>query len=70
MKSPNRLRVLRAERRINQLDTAAKAKIVMGRYWKIENGYTEPTEDERVRLARALRTSIEELFPSSDVVVP
>lgn len=64
----NRLRVLRADRRITQLDTAVKAGIVVTRYWKIENGYVEPTADERGKIARALRTSVAEAFPSSESI--
>lgn len=63
MKHSNRLRVLRAEKRLTQLDTAARAKVGITRYWKIENGYTEPTQAERVALARSLRVSEAEAFP-------
>ena len=64
MKASNRLRVLRAERRITQLDLALKARITLNRYWRIENGYLNPTPEERERLARALRASPGEAFPS------
>lgn len=61
----NRLRVLRAEKRLTQLDTAARAKVSIARYWKIENGYTEPTSSERAALARALRVEESEAFPQA-----
>ena len=61
MKYPNRLRVIRAERACSQLDTALKAKITEGRYWRIENGYVVPTEDERARIAAALKVPVADL---------
>lgn len=64
MKYPNRLRVQRAERRITQIDTALKANIPHSRYWRIENGYDEPTEPERKRLARVLKSDVETIFPA------
>lgn len=64
MKYPNRLRVQRADRRITQLDTALKAGISANRYWRIENGYDEPTEAERKKLARILKSDVETLFPA------
>lgn len=59
----NRLRVLRAERGVSQLDTATAAKIPTHRYWLIENGYREPNAAERRAIARVLRTRIGEAFP-------
>ena len=61
MKYPNRLRVIRAERSCSQLDAALKAKITEGRYWRIENGYVVPTEDERARIAAALKVPVADL---------
>lgn len=57
MKYRNRLRVLRAaaaQGGLSQLDTALKAKIKHYRYWRIENGYEIPTDEERARLAKVL----------------
>jgi transcriptional regulator with XRE-family HTH domain len=59
----NRLRVMRAEKRITQIDAAAKAGIGVTRFWRIENGYTDPTPGERERIAKALRVSSSEVFP-------
>jgi transcriptional regulator with XRE-family HTH domain len=39
MKSGNRLRVIRAERGVTQLDLATATRINATRIWKIENGY-------------------------------
>jgi transcriptional regulator with XRE-family HTH domain len=63
----NRLRVVRAEKRVTQIDIAARAKIGMTRYWKIENGYIDPTPAERAALARALKVQESEAFPATAV---
>jgi transcriptional regulator with XRE-family HTH domain len=66
MKQPkNRLRLLRAERRLNQLDTALASRISASRYWRIENGYTQPTDAERATLARVLKTDVATAFPEA-----
>lgn len=62
----NRLRVLRAERDVTQMDVARDAGISHNRYWRIENGYEQPTADECKSLAKALKANIKDLgFPSS-----
>lgn len=65
MKQTNRLRVLRAERRITQMDAAAKSKIGVTRFWRIENGYAEPTPEERERLAKLFKVSESDVFPQA-----
>lgn len=60
----NRLRVLRAEREITQMDLALKAGFSRDRYWRIENGYETPTDRERARLARALGVQVDDLVPA------
>lgn len=65
MKHSNRLRVLRAEKRITQIDLALKAHISLNRYWRIENGYATPEPDERSAIARALDADQSEAFPES-----
>lgn len=60
-KQRNRLRVLRAERDITQMDLALKAKIQKDRYWRIENSYEKPSADEIARLAKALKAEPAEL---------
>lgn len=62
-KTANRLRVLRAERRWNQRKTAQKARIGFDRYWRIENGHTEPTGDEIASLANLFKVTPSEVFP-------
>ena len=51
----NRLKVLRAECEISQLDLALKVGLSRDRYWRIENGYDDPSESELRKLAKALR---------------
>lgn len=63
MKHTNRLRVLRAEKRITQMKLATRARIDVTRYWKIENGYVEPTDTERERISRLLGVQPSDAFP-------
>lgn len=53
--------MLRANRGWSQLDTAIKAKIKHYRYWRIENGYEVPSDQERARLARVLGVEVNNL---------
>lgn len=50
----NRLKVLRAECQITQMDLARKTGLALNRYWRIENGYDDPTNAELRKLAKAL----------------
>jgi transcriptional regulator with XRE-family HTH domain len=59
----NRMRVIRAERRISQLMLATVARIHPTRLWKIENGYVVPTPRERQTVASALGVSVREIWP-------
>jgi transcriptional regulator with XRE-family HTH domain len=59
-----RFRVRRATWGLTQQDAARRAGLSLNRYWRIEQGITEPTENERLRLADALRTPVGKLFPS------
>jgi transcriptional regulator with XRE-family HTH domain len=59
----NRLRVLRAERRMTQFKTAQRAGLQPSRLSLIENGHVEPTEAERLKLARALGVEVTAAFP-------
>lgn len=60
----NRLRVLRAERDITQMDLALKARISHNRYWRIEAGYVTATDEELARIARALKATPQDVYPS------
>lgn len=61
----NRLRVLRAERGFSQIDTARLAGMTKDRFWRIENGYLDPTDDERGVFARIFNVEPSAIFPSS-----
>lgn len=60
-KNRNRLKVLRAEHAITQMDLALEVGLSRDRYWRIENGYEQPTPTERIKLARALRVDVDAL---------
>jgi DNA-binding XRE family transcriptional regulator len=64
-KKGNRLRVLRAERDVTQMDLAQQAAISHNRYWRIENGYEQPTADECKSLAKVLKVKVDDLGLSS-----
>ena len=57
MKYYNRLKVLRAECSITQMDLAIKIGLSRDRYWRIENGYEKPSDAEVRKLAKALRVT-------------
>ena len=60
----NRLRVLRAERRLTQDDVALRMGLQSKyRYWQIENEELEPTESELRKLERVFRCSRVVIFP-------
>jgi DNA-binding XRE family transcriptional regulator len=64
MQNANRLRVLRAEKRINQHDTAKAAAISPFCYWQIENGRKTATPDERKALAKVFGVKVADVFPA------
>lgn len=68
MSNTNRLRVLRAERRINQWDTAKLAGITENRYWRIENGRADALPAERKALAKVFGVKISDVFPPASQV--
>lgn len=57
----NRLRVLRAEHDITQMEIAKRTGIQVSRYWRIEHGYEQPTRDELEKLAQALQVKPRQL---------
>jgi len=59
----NRIRVLRAERELNQWQLAQKIGVGRDKIHRFERGYAEPNESERRALAAALETTEQELFP-------
>jgi putative transcriptional regulator len=58
-----RLRVLRAERRWTQLHLALKANVKQSRISNFENGYADPNDKEKTRIARAFQLPPAEVFP-------
>lgn len=64
-KNLNRLRVLRAERRMTQLTVARRAGVNQSRMSFIENGLVEATVEERKRLARVFGVAVDEAFPEA-----
>jgi transcriptional regulator with XRE-family HTH domain len=60
----NTLRVRRAERRVSQRRVATESRIAYDRYWRIENGYTDPEPAERARLAAFFSVAELVLFPT------
>jgi PAS domain S-box-containing protein len=60
----NRLRVLRAERRLTQFETATKTGIELTRYWKIENDQAPATPEELKALRQLFRVEKTDIFPA------
>lgn len=60
----NRLRVRRAELDITQFEVAGKAGINHTKLSRIENGLIDPTVDEIAAIAKALKATPVELFPT------
>jgi putative transcriptional regulator len=58
----NRLRVLRAERRLTQYDLADALGISQWKYWQIENARQEPDEAVQRRIAAVFRVPVDELI--------
>jgi transcriptional regulator with XRE-family HTH domain len=58
----NRLRVVRAEKRISQFRLRLETGIHQSKISLFENDLIEPSEDEKEKLARALEVSVAELF--------
>jgi transcriptional regulator with XRE-family HTH domain len=66
----NRLRVVRAEKRVTQFILRLQTGINQSKISFIENGMVEPRSDEIKRLAKALNVSPEEIFPSEGKAEP
>lgn len=59
----NRLRVIRAERRVTQFRLRLETGINATKISFIENGLVAPTNLEKQKLSRALGVGPEEIFP-------
>lgn len=62
------LRMLRAGYKWTQLQLALKANVNQSRVSLIENGWDDPTDDERRQIAKAFQLSEAEVFPTSEQV--
>jgi DNA-binding XRE family transcriptional regulator len=62
---PNRLRVLRAERKVPQVQVAQLIGVGLDRYWRIENGYYTPTPEERKKLSKVFGVPASDIWPAS-----
>jgi putative transcriptional regulator len=59
----NRLRVRRAEQDVTQLELALKVGISDSQISLMERGHIDPTPKLAAKMARALKTTPEALFP-------
>ncbi len=59
----NRMKVLRAEHGMTQIELAKKVKIHVTRISQIETGAMDPTPKECRRIARALGSDVASTFP-------
>ena len=66
MKKRHRLRVLRAEHQLSQMAVASKMRVGTHRYWQIENGYAEPTAEERAAIAKVFKLAEVDVFPDTE----
>jgi putative transcriptional regulator len=64
----NRLRVLRAERRISQRTLAQRIGVSQSTYSNWETAYFEPDADTKRKIARVLRVPVEALIPGDQAV--
>jgi len=64
--NPNRLREIRAARRITQFDLRIKTGFSQSiiSYW--ERGLLQPSEEAKRKIANVLGLNAKEIFPSSD----
>lgn len=68
-KKATRLKVLRADADLTQIDVARRAGMNVTRYWQIEKGYGNPaTKPEREAVAAALSVKVSEIaWPELEV---
>jgi transcriptional regulator with XRE-family HTH domain len=60
----NRLRVRRAELDVTQFEIARKVGFDTSKLSRIENGILDPTPEDVAKLAKALKATPVELFPT------
>jgi transcriptional regulator with XRE-family HTH domain len=59
-----RLRGLRSERGLSQMDMALNLGCSTTTFWAVENGVRTPSPEERQKIARLLGVPPSEIFPS------
>ena len=59
----NKIKRTRLSKGMLQIQLAAKTGIYFSTLNRLERGWLKPTEAQKKKLARALKVSIEELFP-------
>lgn len=60
----NELKRTRTLKEMNQFQVSIASGVSQSRISLMENGYVEPRGDEKKRLAKVLKTPMEELFPA------
>ncbi len=65
MKINNNLKILREKNGLTQKELAKIAKVSERQVISIENNYSDPRYSTICKLAQALQTTVEELFPLS-----
>jgi len=65
---PNRLRLLRARRRVSQLRLALATGIHPTRLWRLENGLRVPTSVERSALVAYFCVPAGEIWPEGECI--
>lgn len=58
----NRLRMIRAEKRLTQHAVAQRMGVSQATYWQLETAVREPDAETRARIARALRVNVGDLL--------
>jgi transcriptional regulator with XRE-family HTH domain len=66
----NRLREIRVVKRITQFQLRLITGIHQSKISLIENGFIEPQDEEKEKLAKALGVSLEEIFPANVSSIP
>ncbi len=60
-----KLKIQRAIRGFTQFDIFLKAGIPQSRLSLIENGYIQPKDEEKLKLAKVLKCRITDIFPEN-----
>jgi transcriptional regulator with XRE-family HTH domain len=58
----NRLRIVRAEKKMTQFKLSVLTGIIQSKLSYIENGLIEPCEDDKRKIAEAMRVKVEEIW--------